>query len=198
MSLLRDRYEQTVRFSWLVRNPDQEEYLKYERAMFGKINSIVRKLDPKTVEHFEESMGPIAPWAIEELSKEQKAHLEAWSVTNLRAMATKRDAFSPIVDNHLAKQKLSPMYEGIYAQFSSVAHYDRFSIEMVRPEQNDDGTVSLSLAPHWPALLILRTSHLDIIQCFEATQVCFQRNTAIQFESLFMEWHSLANKLKVE
>jgi hypothetical protein len=27
MSLLRDRYEQTARFSWLVRNPDQAEYL---------------------------------------------------------------------------------------------------------------------------------------------------------------------------
>ena len=33
MSLVRDRYEQTVRFSWLVRNPDPEEFRKYERFM---------------------------------------------------------------------------------------------------------------------------------------------------------------------
>jgi hypothetical protein len=57
MSLLRDRYEQTVRFSWLVRNPDQGEYLKYERAMLGKINSIVSNLDPKIVERFAAQMG---------------------------------------------------------------------------------------------------------------------------------------------
>jgi hypothetical protein len=198
MSLLRDRYEQTVRFSWLTRNPSPDEYLKYERAMFGKINSIVRKLEPETIRRFEKSMGPVAPWAIEPLSKEQRAYFEAWTNTNLRDMATKRDAFPPIAGNHVAKQTLAPMYEAIYAQFSSVSHYDRFSIEMVRPEQHDDGTISLTLAPHWPALLILRTATLDIIQCFEATQVCFDQNTAVKFESLFMEWHSLAKKLSVD
>src|SRR5438270_11108205 len=31
MSLVRDRYEQTVRFSWLIRNPDQEEYRQLSR-----------------------------------------------------------------------------------------------------------------------------------------------------------------------
>jgi hypothetical protein len=30
MSLLRDRYEQTLRFSWLVRNPDPQAFEKYE------------------------------------------------------------------------------------------------------------------------------------------------------------------------
>ncbi len=60
MSLLRDRYEQAVRFSWLVRNPDDEEFLKYERAIFGKMNALVRNADPATVSRFEDTMGPIS------------------------------------------------------------------------------------------------------------------------------------------
>jgi hypothetical protein len=57
MSLLRDRYEQAVRFSWLVRSPDDEEFVKYERAFFGKINSLVRNVDPETVSRFEKKLG---------------------------------------------------------------------------------------------------------------------------------------------
>src|SRR3984893_19481561 len=47
MSLLRDRYEQTVRFSWLVRNPDNTEVEKYERTKVAKINSIARNPGPR-------------------------------------------------------------------------------------------------------------------------------------------------------
>jgi len=46
MSLLRDRYEQTVRFSWLVRNPDKKEFEKYERTKVAKINSTSGTLTP--------------------------------------------------------------------------------------------------------------------------------------------------------
>jgi hypothetical protein len=55
MSLVRDRYEQTVRFSWLVRNPDQKEYHKYERFMLAKIRSVARDIEPETVKRFRES-----------------------------------------------------------------------------------------------------------------------------------------------
>lgn len=95
MSLLRDRYEQAVRFSWLVRNPDDEEFLKYERAIFGKINALVRNVDNATVSRFEESMGPILSWVTEPLSKEQRAYLDAWNALDLRSMAQKRDALPP-------------------------------------------------------------------------------------------------------
>jgi hypothetical protein len=144
MSLLRDRYEQTVRFSWLVRNPDPQEYVKYERAMFGKINTLVRNVEPETVKHFEESMGPIAPWAIEPLTKQERHYFNAWNDLDLRSMARKRDAFPPIADNLLAKEKLERSYNAVYGQLSSVSHYDRFSIEMVKPRSSVDGTVGLS------------------------------------------------------
>jgi hypothetical protein len=151
MSLLRDRYEQTVRFSWLVRNPDPREYLKYERAMFGKLNSIIRRLDPKVVKRQEQARGPPLPlWATESLTKEQLAKLKEWSALDLRSMAIRRDAFPPITDTPLAKEGLAQWYDAIYTQFSSVSHYDRFSIEMVQPHQNPNGTVSLRLGAQWP------------------------------------------------
>ena len=198
MSLLRDRYEQAVRFSWLVRNPDDEEFLKYERAIFGKINALVRNVDNATVSRFEDSMGPIPSWVTEPLSKEQRAYLDAWNALDLRSMAQKRDALPPITDTPLAKRGLASWYNSVYAQFSSVSHYDRFSVEMVRPEENKDGTIVLSFQPHWLPLLILYTAYLDMIQCSEVTQVCFKQQTSIKFESLFLEWLSLAGKLKTE
>src|SRR6266702_6040517 len=73
MSLLRDRYEQTVRFSWLVRNPDQTEFQKYERSMFSKMNSLVRNMDPETRAHYQELTGqPLPAWATETPSKEER------------------------------------------------------------------------------------------------------------------------------
>jgi len=113
-------------------------------------------------------------------------------------MAQKRDALPPITDTPLARRGLASWYNSVYAQFSSVSHYDRFSIEMVRPEENKDGAIVLSFQPHWLPLLILYTAYLDMIQCSEVTQVCFKQQTSIKFEALFLEWLSLAGKLKPE
>ena len=57
MSLLRDRYEQVVRFSWLVRNPDQTIFQQYERSMFAKINSIIRNMAPETRASYQKTTG---------------------------------------------------------------------------------------------------------------------------------------------
>jgi hypothetical protein len=198
MSLLRDRYEQAVRFSWLVRNPDDEVFVKYERAFFGKINSLVRNVDPETVSRFEEKLGRAPSWATEPLSKEERAYFGAWTNTDLRSMALKRDAFPPITDTPLAMRGLASWYTSVYAQLSSVSHYDRYSIELVKPIEQEDGTVALSMEPHWLALLILYDAYLDMIQCSEVTQVCFKQQTSIKFESLFLEWFSLSKQLKID
>jgi hypothetical protein len=197
MSLVRDRYEQTVRFSWLVRNPDPEEFDKYERFMLAKIRNIVRNVDLETITRAIESGTTIPQWATETLTKEDQKYLEAWEQIDLPSMATKRDAFLPICDNFLSKEKLERWYNAVYRQFSSVSHYDRFAVEMVSPvPSGEDEVVVMSMRPHWPKLLILYTSLLDIIQCFEATAVCFKRESAIQFESLFLEWLSLGAKFQ--
>lgn len=195
MSLLRDRYEQAVRFSWLVRNPNPEEYLKYERHMFAKLNKLVKNLSPDTIEHFAEKMGPLADWVTEALTKEQAAYLAAWETLDLRSMAQKRDAFPPIGDTPLAKMELARWYDAIYSQFSSVSHYDRFSIEMVKPQPNEDGSVSLCLESHWPYALIFQTAYFDMIQCSEAVQVCFEQDVSAEFDGLFAEWRGFSDKL---
>jgi hypothetical protein len=198
MSLLRDRYEQAVRFSWLVRNPDDEEFVKYERAIFGKINALVRNVDPATVQRFEQKLGRAPSCATEPLSKEERAYFDAWTTLDLRSMAQKRDAFPPITDTPLAKRRLATWYTSVYAQLSSVSHYDRYSIELVKPIENKDGTVMLSMEPHWLSLLILYDAYLDMIQCSEVTQVCFKQPTSIKFESLFLEWFSLSKQLNID
>jgi hypothetical protein len=194
MSLVRDRYEQTIRFSWLVRNPDQKEFQKYERFMIAKIRNIVRNIAPESIKRFTEAGQVVPLWATEELGKGDRAYLEEWENLDLCSMAAKRDKFPPIANNRVAKEKLEPWYNAVYRQLSSMSHYDRFAVEMVRPLPAQDGTVMLGLQSHWPKLLILYTVLLDIIQCYEATAVCLAKDTSVRFESLFLEWAALAER----
>ena len=198
MSLVRDRYEQTVRFSWLVRNPNQEEYRKYERFRIAKIRAVVRNTAPETVKRFTEEAGQALPlWVTADLTREERSYLEEWEKLDLCSMAAKRDSFPPITDNRLSKEKLEPWYNAVYRQFSSISHYDRFAVEMVKPLPIKDEKVVMGFQPHWPRLLILYTTFLDIVQCYEATTVCFQTDTSIKFESLFLEWAAFAAKFNV-
>jgi hypothetical protein len=197
MSLLRDRYEQTVRFSWLIRNPNQKEYQKYERFMIAKIRTMVRNVAPETVNRITKSGQALPLWTTEPLTKEEQSYLTEWEKLDLCSMAAKRDSFPPITDNHLSKVKLQPWYNAVYRQFSSIAHYDRFAVEMVKPLPIEGEKVVMGFEPYWPKLLILRTISLDIIQCYEATAVCFQTDTSIKFESLFLEWVALAAQFNV-
>ena len=195
MSLSRDRYEQTVRFSWLVRNPDQTEFAKYERAIFAKMNSILKNVGTETLKHYEELMGPPPAWATETMTKEQRAYLDAWGTLDLKSMATKRDAFPPIADTVLAKENLAHWYNSIYAQFSSVSHYDRYSIELLGLHKASDGSLVLSTQPHWPSLLTLQNTYFDIVQCFEAAQIAHKQDASAKFEAFLAEWISVSNKM---
>jgi hypothetical protein len=195
MSLLRDRYEQTIRFSWLVRNPDQSQFAKYERSMFAKMNSIVRNMDPATRNKRVETAGPLPAWATEPLTKEEKAVLGEWGSLDLRSMAKKRDALPPIADTLLAKESLASSYEAIYSQFSSVAHYDRFSIELLGLQEAPNGKVVLGTMPHWPTILLVKNALFDLIQCFEAAQICYKKDAAQLFEPLLVEWLGVSNQI---
>jgi hypothetical protein len=196
MSLLRDRYEQVVRFSWLVRNPNQTEFQKYERAMFAKMNALVRNMGPELrAQYHEFSRQPLPAWATETLTREQRSELDAWNALNLRTMAEKRDDFPPIADTFLAKEGLAHFYDSIYAQFSSVTHYDRFGIELLGIQTQPDGSPAFGAQPHWPGLLILQNAQFDIIQCFEASQVCHKRDAAQTFETFLAEWIAISKQL---
>lgn len=195
MSLLRDRYEQTLRFSWLVRNPDPLAFAKYDRTKFTKMGDLARSTKPKTREHFEALLGPLPFWATEAPTKEQRAFYEEWSKLDLRSMGTKRDEFPPLAEEPIAKEKLSVWYDSIYAQFSSVSHYDRYSIELMSTYKASDGRTILGAQPYWPGMLILQNAHFDIIQCFEAAHVCHKHNSAATFDAFHVEWFAIAKEI---
>ena len=182
ISLVRNRYEQAVRFSWLVRNPNQTEFQKYERFMIAKIRSIVRNVAPESVKQFTEAGQALPLWTTETLTKEERHYLKEWEKTDLRSMAARRDDFPLIANNRVSREKFEPWYNAVYRQFSSMSHYDRFAVEMVKLLPVEGGKFELGLQPHWPQLLILYTALLDVIQCYEATAAGFNEDTSIEFE----------------
>jgi hypothetical protein len=195
MSLLRDRYEQTLRFSWLVRNPDPLAFSKYDRTKFAKMGDLARSSSPETRVHFEKLLGPIPAWATELLSKDERAFFEEWSKLDLRSMGKKRDEFPPLAEEPIAKEKLGHWYDGIYAQFSSVSHYDRYSLDLITINRTPTGKHYLGAQPYWPRMLILQNAHFDIIQCFEAAHVCHKQDAAPIFNALLAEWIAVAKQI---
>jgi hypothetical protein len=115
LSLLRDRYEQTVRFSWLARQPNNHEMVKYVASHYAKSIKLYQSL-PEAVRN---ELGKIPVtgegWITEKPTKEQLKYLDRWNALDLRSMAQKRDALPPVSDCPLARESLSYFYTtGIY------------------------------------------------------------------------------------
>ncbi len=193
MSLLRDRYEQTVRFSWLARQPTDEEHRKYLLHFYAKARSLMR--DPSAREKYEQTIGPLPPWVTEELTKEQHGKMRQWEDLDLRTMVARRDALPPLTDKLIGHQELEYWYDTIYGQFSSVSHFDMYSIELIKPLEEESGRFVLGTEPYWPSLLILQNCLFDIIQCFEALHAYFDIDAAQPFDELLIEWHKLSSRM---
>jgi hypothetical protein len=193
MSLFRDRYEQTLRFSWLVRNPDPQAFSKYDRTKFATMGDLARSVSAETRANFEKLLGPIPPWASEPLSKDQRKFFEEWSNLDLRSMGKKRDEFPPLADVQVAKEKLGHWYDGIYKQFSSVSHYERYSLDLLAINKTASGVQYLGAPPHWLPMVLLQNANFDIIQCFEAAHLFHSPEAAFVFNDFLMEWYALAN-----
>lgn len=110
MSLLRDRYEQTVRSSWLARQPDSVELVKYIASHYAKANKVFRGLSPKARDVLEDASFKFDPWMTDTPTKEERAYLERWNSLDLYSMAKKRDALAPC-----SKRRI----RGQYINFSS-------------------------------------------------------------------------------
>jgi hypothetical protein len=162
MSLLRDRYEQTVRFSWFTRQLDSKELEKYMLHFYSKTRAILRSVPVETRKRYEKIMDPVPAWATAEFTKEQREKMRQWEGLDLRTMATKRDALPEITELPIGRENLAQWYNSIYAQFSSVAHFDMYSIEMLDLHAAPDGRVVLAAGPHWPALLVLQKLSLRL------------------------------------
>jgi hypothetical protein len=192
MSLLRDRYEQAVRFSWLARQPDAEEHKKYMLYFFSKARLLMRSESAR--QDYEKSLGKLPKWVTEELTKEQNDEIRKWEALDLRAMAKRRDSLPPLTELQIGKETLERHYDTIYAQFSSVSHFDMYSLELIQLHEIA-GHLELKTDEHWPGLLILQNCEFDIIQCFEAVYAYYDKDAGLLFNELLLEWYRLSSQM---
>ena len=110
-------------------------------------------------------------------------------------MATRRDLLPRLTDLQVGKEELGHHYDTIYTQFSSVSHFDAYSIQLLRLHKTDDGELGLETDDLWPGLLICRivssTLFSALRQCVRST-IKMQRSRLTSFSSngivLRIEW----------
>lgn len=195
LSLLRDRYEQVVRFSWLARQPNNSEMVKYIASYYAKSIAIYQSLPQSIRDQWEKMPGSLEKWMTEKPTKGQKAYLNRWNTLDLRSMAEKRDKLPPLSNIPLEKESLAHWYVSIYAQFSSVTHYDMYSINMLGLHKAPDGTYVLAADPFFPATINLHNSLFDLIQCYEAAHRFFKVAADEEFRPLFDEWNGYVKRV---
>lgn len=194
LSLLRDRYEQVVRFSWLARQPDNAAMAKYIASYYAKANKLHRSMPEGARDLYVKRGFPVEDWMTEKPTKELEKWLNEWNGLDLRSMVEKRDKLPPLSDWAIAKEKLSWMYDHIYAQFSSVTHYDMYSMTILGLFPAPSGQLVLAPDPSFPAVINLHNSFFDLVQCFEATRRFLGVDFDSKFDGLLDEWRETAKK----
>lgn len=188
LSLLRDRYEQTVRFSWLARQTGTLQMTRYVASYYAKGLQLHRGMSQAEKDELSATPGGIQEWMTTELTKEQRASLNSWNELDLRSMVEKRDKLPPLSGCDVAKETLAPLYTSIYAQFSSVTHYDMYSMNILGLHRAPGGRLVLSPDPHFPSIINLHNALFDLIQCFEATRRYLEKDLDSKFSLLLKEW----------
>lgn len=195
LSLLRDRYEQTVRFSWLARQSDNIQMVRYIASYYAKnirLHHSMTELQRNELT----KMGFAPPeWLAQKPTKEQREYLNRWNALDLRSMAEKRDKLAPLADCELAREPLADLYSSVYAQFSSVTHYDMYSMNILGLHKAQDGHLVLAADPHFPAIIHLNNALFDLIQCFEATRRYLKIDIDVKFLALHEEWREYVNRV---
>jgi hypothetical protein len=145
---------------------------------------------------YEQSVGKPPPqWVAETLTKEQTSEMRKWDSLDLRAMATRRDSLPLLTELQIGKETLERHYDTIDAQFSSVSHFDMYSLELLRLHESKAGNLELKTDEYWPGLLILQNCQFDIIQCFEAAYAYYDKNAGSLFNELLLEWYNLSSRM---
>lgn len=161
-SLCRDRYEQCVRFSWLVRQEDAREWYRYIADYYltrHRLNNAFAQSGIAVPVNLDDGLGDLPP--------ELRQRFNYWRVTPVDQMARKRDALAGITGSKVDREGISGLYDSIYRQGSSVAHYDLYSINMLGLYDSDSSLV-LAPDPGLPIVTVLHCALFDIIQCAEA------------------------------
>jgi hypothetical protein len=189
LSLLRDRFEQVARFSWLARQRDNTEMSKYLASYYARSIKLHHGMTLQQKAEFDRLITSVPGWLKEKPTKEQREYLDRWNSIDLFSMVKKRDALPPLADTTLGNAPLADLYNSVYAQFSSVTHYDMYSINMLslhKPPKGD--TLVLAPDPGFPAIIFLDNALFDLIQCFKACHKFFATKLDDEFEALHDEY----------
>lgn len=189
MSLTRDRYEQVVRFSWLARQADHGEMIKFLNSHYAKSDKIFKGITPEQLLQFD-----VPPtWMGNHLTNVEAKKLSEWESLDLRSMAAKRDGLCPADPSALDKETLLDVYVPVYQQFSSVSHCDMYGVNMLGLHKAPSGQLVLAPDPSWPAMLCAINSLFDLIQCHEAAKFLGDRSNS--FEELLGEWKKFNSEM---
>jgi hypothetical protein len=161
---------------------------KYVAHFYGKSIDVYRSLSPKVKAELAKMPFATDAWNTETTTKEQREYLNRWSKLDLRSMANGRDKLPPLSDCAIARETLGDLYTSIYAQFSSVAHYDMYSMNILGLHPAPDGAPVLAADPSFPAVINLHNSLFDLIQCFEAVRRFLNADFDARFSSLLDDW----------
>jgi len=195
LSLLRDRYEQTVRFSWLARQSDNTQLVRYIASYYAKSIQLHHSMTEAQKKELDK-MGFTAPeWVSTKPTKEERDYLNRWNSLDLRSMANKRDELPSLSYCKLGKETLGDLYNGIYVQFSSVTHYDMYSMNILGFHEAPNGQLVLAPDPHFPSIINLYNSLFDLIQCFEATRRYLKVGLDEKFSAAHEEWRRHRNRV---
>lgn len=193
MSLLRDRYEQVVRFSWLARQTDSAELAAFIDTYYAKAAKVFGNISPIQWAHLPGELDVQKELQVP-LSKEERSHLEQWENLDLRSMARKRDLLSPKTTSPVEGQTLADLYTPVYQQFSSVSHGDMFGLNIIGFHKNPAGQVVMAPDPQWPAMLCIFNSMFDIIQCHDALTGFAENPMLPLFDDLLYQWIAVRDK----
>ena len=183
-SLCRDRYEQTVRFSWLVRQASEEGWKAYladfHHTTHRLKNAFQRRgIDPLT------KLDSI----LDDAPKDIRNEYGKWKSSPINRLASERDKLPGITNTSLDKETLELLYDSIYRQGSSVAHFDMWSINMLSLHEKS-GKIILAPDPYMPIMLVLHSALFDLIMSAEAAAKLEAFGEAEPWNRLCERWRS--------
>jgi hypothetical protein len=193
MSLLRGRYEQVVRFSWLARQTDSSELAAFIDTYYAKADKVFANISPMQWAHLAGDLN-VQKELQAPLSKDERAYRARWENLDLRSMAQKRDALTPKTTSPVEGQTLADLYTPVYQQFSSISHGDNFGLNIIGFHKNPAGQMVMAPNPEWPAMLCIFNSMFDIMQCHDALTGFSEKPMAPLFDDLIYEWVAVRNK----
>ena len=162
-SLCRDRFEQTVRLSWLLRKNEDEDWHSFLDSYDAKKSVLRNAFIQRGVDPLTDLSSPL-----DEMSKDERAKFDQWSKRKVDQLAKERDKLSGITKSKIDAEKIEIFYESIYRQGSSVSHFDAYCIKMLNLYRRD-GQAILAPDPLFPMILVLHNALFDLICAAEAT-----------------------------